>query len=974
MNSRQILKSFNEGQQDFSNKNLEGVDFSYKKIQGVNFTNSNLSGANFTGANLENAIFTNAKIQGAKFIEANLTNSKLAYVIAGVQRKKAVITSIVLTLVLILSGFPFALATWWITYLLLPKTLAEAPIPLFIVLFSFSVFISIIVFEWHDSVAEKFGWIVGIAFSIVAATGFATVIFDVPQAALSVAIPILGSTIGLAASVAGGSILCAIHTLLNSKIKNFAWLVALILNAYLVGESGYTVVTSEATESSIRILAADYTSIAVLTTALGGVISTLISWLICKRTLIESQNRVDSVKELYRYDFTLKLSNVFSNLVSTSFRGANLTDANFFKALLINVDFRSVKEKKKDSSTRLVETNLTRTNFKDVAGLIFIRAGDTYLTSPLVRDLVINKAGINKKISGTDLRGLNLEEGDFSGADFTDSNLSSATLRKADLSNSVLVRTLLDETDLSYANLNEACIEDLGTTTRSIIHGIKANIVYMKAPKRLKQPTDKKGFQDSEELVSLIKKRLDIIELYHSDGLNFRAVQYAVLETKKNNPGMVQGITGYKQLDDNKWVVSLRISPDADESNIIEAYHRENQRASQLPPEYQDIYLCLSNKEIGKVASLLSPKNNWSECRVHLKFWGNFSNGFTCQMYINDNTNQWPSYASGRLSGNPIMISDYEDLSRVHRSISGLKFSPRGKFLSDKDFISRVPSTSEFRSQALRFETAFNSWLQQDSFSSIRSIITEQLKPEDAFLMCIDSDECESLRLLPWHTWNLLSQYQAAEVTFSKSVSVRRSIPSYRDFPRVLSILGDSRGIDVRKDQEHLQKHLRECDLFFLVEPSRADFSEALEHPQGWDIICFSGHNSKDSDSFSINPSESIGFHEIENSLKKAVEKGLQLVVINSCESLNLAQKMELLFIPQIISMREPIPDFIAQKFLHDFLLNFSKGLLIGQAIANARNSLKDYEERYPIASWMPVLSQNFAERSISWQDLPRSV
>jgi hypothetical protein len=72
-----------------------------------------------------------------------------------------------------------------------------------------------------------------------------------------------------------------------------------------------------------------------------------------------------------------------------------------------------------------------------------------------------------------------------------------------------------------------------------------------------------------------------------------------------------------------------------------------------------------------------------------------------------------------------------------------------------------------------------------------------------------------------------------------------------------------------------------------------------------------------------INPQESISIEQLKNSLKAAIRQGLQLAIFNSCDGLGLARELADLQIPQLIVMREPVPDGVAQAFLTSFLPTF---------------------------------------------------
>jgi tetratricopeptide (TPR) repeat protein len=111
--------------------------------------------------------------------------------------------------------------------------------------------------------------------------------------------------------------------------------------------------------------------------------------------------------------------------------------------------------------------------------------------------------------------------------------------------------------------------------------------------------------------------------------------------------------------------------------------------------------------------------------------------------------------------------------------------------------------------------------------------------------------------------------------------------------------------------------------------------------------------------------------------LRKAVENGLKLAIFNSCDGLGLARQLDDLQIPQIIVMRELIPDIVAQEFLKYFLDELSKNRPFYLAVKAARERLQGLESKFPCASWLPVIYQNPSEEPFAWiQDpikLPKS-
>ncbi|NJN11730.1 MAG: hypothetical protein HC815_28660 [Richelia sp. RM1_1_1] len=109
---------------------------------------------------------------------------------------------------------------------------------------------------------------------------------------------------------------------------------------------------------------------------------------------------------------------------------------------------------------------------------------------------------------------------------------------------------------------------------------------------------------------------------------------------------------------------------------------------------------------------------------------------------------------------------------------------------------------------------------------------------------------------------------------------------------------------------------------------------------------------------------------ELRDSLQTAIQQRLQLAIFNSCDGLGIAAELESLHIPQVIVMREPVPDFVAQEFLKYFLEAFTNGSSLCIAVGYARRQLAMLEDDFPCASWLPVIVQNQLEMPPTWQSL----
>jgi uncharacterized protein YjbI with pentapeptide repeats len=154
---------------------------------------------------------------------------------------------------------------------------------------------------------------------------------------------------------------------------------------------------------------------------------------------------------------------------STSFRGVDLTNADFTGATLKNVDFRAA--------------NLTKTRFNNVKGLEYAFVDENrYMQNLVAQQLAItldvDKLN-DKNLNYLDLEGINLENANLQGASFVGTNLKNANLKGANLSGANLKQAQLIEADLTGAILTGACIEDWGITKTTKLAEVECKFIYL---------------------------------------------------------------------------------------------------------------------------------------------------------------------------------------------------------------------------------------------------------------------------------------------------------------------------------------------------------------------------------------------------------------------------------------------------------------------------------------------------------------
>lgn len=288
-------------------------------------------------------------------------------------------------------------------------------------------------------------------------------------------------------------------------------------------------------------------------------------------------------------------------------------------------------------------------------------------------------------------------------------------------------------------------------------------------------------------------------------------------------------------------------------------------------------------------------------------------------------------------------------------------------------------SEVEFSDLAQQLRQRLNSWLNAESFHPIDRKLSRLFEPTDAIQVILQTND-PLLRRLPWHLWNFFEDFPQAEVTLSVAEYERiLERPQFKGTMRILAVLGDSDQIDVQSDRQVIEA-LPNAAPLFLTEPSYQDLHEHLWDQRGWDILFFAGHSQTEDLSTSetgrlyLNSHESLTLDQLRHALKRAIRQGLKLAIFNSCDGLGLAQALADLHIPQVIVMRELVPDAVAQSFFREFLTQFARGCTLHAAVREAREKLEKLEGDYPCATWLPLICQNPAEEPIRWRAVPQKV
>ncbi|HYX13338.1 MAG TPA: CHAT domain-containing protein, partial [Nostoc sp.] len=351
---------------------------------------------------------------------------------------------------------------------------------------------------------------------------------------------------------------------------------------------------------------------------------------------------------------------------------------------------------------------------------------------------------------------------------------------------------------------------------------------------------------------------------------------------------------------------------------------------------------------------------------VVLKLDGDLELGVRVTLEIGEDGKRPSIETSGHLPPNLEIAKVIDEWRSTYCSLGSARLKAK-KIIYDGSITQR---RDECQNKACELRSHLNHWLKSESFWRIREKWLKHLMPNEEVRVVIRTASMQ-LEKLPWHLWDLLDRhYTKAEVALSvpelEQITALQT-STYRRKINILAVLGDKTGIDVDKDCELLKK-LPNATTTFLTQPQRDQINDQLWN-QPWNILFFAGHSKSEGETgrIYINDQDSLTIADLKYALRNAVTNGLQLAIFNSCDGLGLARELQDLHIPQIIVMREPVPDLVAQAFLKHFLAAFSSGASIYIAVRTAREKLQGLEDKFPGATWLPIICENPAAIPMTW-------
>jgi uncharacterized protein YjbI with pentapeptide repeats len=511
-----------------------------------NFSRANLRGKSFKGQNLKGADFSYSDIRGADFTNANLVGANFAHATAGLRSYRIIGLMFCSMLLSFSSGIGAIMTGYFLQNCLITPNNQATYIFAVSVLLLFAVLGVVIIRRGIEATLGSitlaitgnlalilaiqealvlWGWFVRVATAIA---GITVLVVGGSGARLGV-LSFLGKwatrwtiIMSVILALSGYLAILAVLGIYNYSVTNFsdisdrkfkAWLEAIYNNHDVNSAIFWAIIIALVGTVGLILAKAIGMALAnIVSRALALTVGLywLLFWflfLIFSETEFRSAGSVlillsiaglgvyvgwQAIKGNEKYTFVLNAAVAATSfwMKGTSFRGANLTDADFSEAKVKCVDFS--------------DANLTRTSWFHTKEIKSAYVGDSYLKSLQIRQLLITGIGQSKKFDNLSLRGINLSGANLQDASFIGSDLSDANLQDANLSGVKLVKTQLEQTDFTGACLTGAYIQDCNITSSTKLDGVECDYIYTQwdtpnNPDRRRQPEDhQKNFEPGD--------------------------------------------------------------------------------------------------------------------------------------------------------------------------------------------------------------------------------------------------------------------------------------------------------------------------------------------------------------------------------------------------------------------------------------------------------------------------------------------
>jgi uncharacterized protein YjbI with pentapeptide repeats len=261
-----------------------------------------------------------------------------------------------------------------------------------------------------------------------------------------------------------------------------------------------------------------------------------------------------------KYALIRSIAITFAATGGTSFRNADLTDADFTSATLKSTDFR--------------RANLTRTRWHKTKKLDRARLGNSILADTAVRELLISGDGENKSYAGANLQGANLTGANLNLSNLREAKLDQATFQQANLEGANLTEASSVGTDFTHAYLTGACIETWNIDITTKLEQVDCRFVYLREEPdpitgdRERRPHEPKKVFEPGDFEKLYKKIMNTVQILLRNGINSEAFHLAFQKVMDENPEITPDSIQSIEKKGNDVLVTLEVSEETNKGKL----------------------------------------------------------------------------------------------------------------------------------------------------------------------------------------------------------------------------------------------------------------------------------------------------------------------------------------------------------------------------------------------------------------------
>jgi uncharacterized protein YjbI with pentapeptide repeats len=931
------------------NHQLQRRSFRGQNLSQADFRGADLRHADFTDAVLDYADLSHADLRSAKFRRCSLVGANLQFSRSGIAENHNFILRSFLFLLAFLSGLSIAFVGSSTTGLLTNESAVFASYQKITFLIPWHTFTGLVmviyglayaIFLFKKSPVQSivFGSIIGTMVITPLVTGI--LIYACQQARQPWVV--IGHMITVIEGTAAISVFLSIFVIVMLAIvNNILNQEKLVLLAVIPGIA-LTMLSMAASDASILM----YIGMVIISTLL-----ICISLMISRR----AKSRTPGYMQLNNF------SKYISTYYGTCFVEADLTDAILAHALIAHSNLSSAK--------------LTGANIYGVQQLATDKLTGTILVEPLVCDLLSTHQGTNENYIATNLQGAYLANANLANANLTNANLTNVNLSQTNLINANLSRVSAFGANLQGANLTGSCIADWSIDQTTQLADVVCEYVYLKPLFQERYPAS--GSFAPGDFTRLFQDVCNTVDLIFHQGINWVAFGNSWKQIQVENAGVDLAIQGIEHKGDGLVVVQVEVPAEFDKAKLHQEFNQSYGILLQAVEERYQVELAGRDRELAIyrdqqthlqqiLQSLMAPPDVVAliEQLVVLKLGAQDHHGnIEVMVEIGEKGLSARAAAVGFLTSPETVIAAYQQWQTVYRQ----HLQGNCRLEIPEDQVTNLSFSQNLETcvvTAHQLQQQLNQWLEEIGFKPIKELMLQELQPTQSIQIILQTDDLP-MRQLPWQSWRFFESFLHAEIALaSHTYQTFAQHQPQKPVMEVLAIIGDDTGLDLNFDREALTK-IPNAQVEFLLEPTRQVLNEKL-WSKAWDIVFFAGHSASEAclstGYLKINATDRVAIADLKYALKQSIERGLKLMIINSCDGFGLANELLALQLPQAIVMREPVPDLVAQQFLRNFLVAVTNGLTVYQAVRSAREQLQGLEDRYPCASWLPVICQNPAE------------